>query len=91
MDVDKYAKKLERQEKVQVSRYCAEWLDKMGKDFLEKEKRDILHKLEFAMPGELPGVQARYKEIIALKNRLNSIMNDGKSSERKIHKENRRE
>ncbi len=86
-----YQKKLERQEQVQVGRYCAEWMEKVGNDFFESEKRDVLNALENSLPGELANVQARWQELQKFRARLNSIMNKGKESEKKLQIENRRE
>lgn len=91
MDIDKYQKKLERQHEVLLGRVCTEWMEKIGNDFFEAEKADILKSLESAMPGELVNIQARWKELQRLRNRLNSTMNKGKESERKLQNENRRE
>lgn len=86
-----YQKKLERQEQVQVGRYCAEWMEKVGNDFFESEKRDVLNALDTSLPGELVNVQARWQELQKFRARLNSIIYKGKESERKLQSENRRE
>ena len=86
-----YQKKLERQEQVQIGRYCAEWMEKIGNDFFESEKRDVLNALATSLPGELANVQARWQELQKFRARLNSIINKGKESERKLQSENRRE
>ena len=86
-----YQKKLERQQEVQLGRFCSEWMEKIGNDFFESEKQDVLKALESSLPGELVNVQARWQELQKFRTRLNSIVNKGKDSERKILIESRRE
>lgn len=83
--------KLKREKEIRLGKLCEEWMDKVGKAFLQSEKEDILASLEKAMPNELPSVQARYKEVQNLMTRIANIINDKNRAARKVHEDNRRE
>jgi chaperonin cofactor prefoldin len=83
--------KLKREKEIRLGQLCEEWMDKVGKAFLQSEKEQILAALDKAMPNELPAVQARYKEVQNLMNRITNIINDKNRAARKVHDENRRE
>lgn len=86
-----YEKKLERQNNIQAGRDCEMLMDKYIKDFIASEKQDVLNRLLEAEPDELANVQARYQELMKFRARLISTINKGKESERKIHRDSRRE
>ena len=79
--------KLKKQAEVQLGRLCEEWFDKVGRDFLENEKKQILKDLKDSMPNELIAVQARYKALLSLTGRLNSIVLKKNSSAKKLQEE----
>lgn len=77
--------KLKREKEIRLGQLCEEWMDKVGKAFFEKEKEQILATLDKAMPNELPLVQARYKEVQNLMNRITNIVNDKTRAVKKLH------
>lgn len=86
-----YNEKLKKEQEVRLGQLSNEWMEKIGKDFFEDETNQILKELRYAMtPNELVLVQARYKVMLDLQNRLGSIDSKKSSSARKLHEENRR-
>lgn len=86
-----YDEKLKKEQEVRLGQLNNEWMAKIGQDFFETETNQILKELRFAMtPNELVLVQARYRVMLDLQNRLGSIGSKMNSSAKKLRDETRR-
>lgn len=77
--------KLAREKEVQIGRLCEEWFEKVGRDFLESEKKQILKELRTAIPSDLVKVQAKYNAVVDLMSRLANVTNKKNSSAKKLY------
>jgi hypothetical protein len=77
--------KLAREKEVQIGRLCEEWFEKVGRAFLESEKKQILKERRTAIPSDLVKVQAKYNAVVDLMSRLANVTNKKNSSAKKLY------
>lgn len=85
--MSEYDDKLKREEQIRLGKLNEEWMEKIGKPFLENETKAILRKLDTAHPEELLSVQERYKAAIRLMKEVQFFVNKKNIIVKKMTKE----